>query len=98
MVICFKNVILSLVVCLLVTRQKYTGFVINSSSDFISWNSGGYKGGARGPRPPYKNFFGHWAPTPYLRVWMTAPPPHPPSLEGLDPPLWNSQLWQHMKS
>ena len=58
--------------------------------------SGESRGGARGGPPPLfldqtearraeKIWGGDRAP-PYLRVWMTAPPPLPSS-EGLDPPL-----------
>ena len=55
--------------------------------------SGGSRGGARGPTPPYvstklrperpKEIFLETGLPPYLRVWMAAPP----LFEGLDPPL-----------
>ena len=57
--------------------------------------SDGSRGGARGPallifRPNWgpkgrKNFSGDWGSPPYLRVWMTVPPP--PLFQGLDPAL-----------
>ena len=58
-------------------------------------SSGGFRGGARGTRAPTlfldqtdsrraeKSFFGDLPPSPYLRVWMTPPPPAPLS-QGLD--------------
>ena len=57
---------------------------------------GGSSGGARGTwASPYfwtklrpevpKKFFWETAPLPYLRVWMTAPPP--PRSQGVDPAL-----------
>ena len=55
------------------------------------------------PPPPLifldlkKIFFGDRAPPPYLRVWMTAPPPpHPPLSEGLDPVLTLSLNFLHL--
>ena len=60
--------------------------------------SGRSRGAARGggrPSPLFldqteaggteKNFFGHHPP--YLRVWITAPPPPTPFSQGLDPAL-----------
>ena len=60
--------------------------------------SGGSRGGAGGPGPPYfstkmrpigpKKFFLETGRPSYLRVWMTRPPqPLPPLSEGLDSPL-----------
>ena len=59
--------------------------------------SGGSRRGARWTRPPLiftpnwgpkggKKFFWDRAP-PFVRVWMTGPPPLPPLYEGLVPPL-----------
>ena len=57
-------------------------------------SSAGFRGGARGTRAPIlfldqteaqraeKSFFGDLPPSPYLRVWMTPPPP--PLSQGLD--------------
>ena len=56
--------------------------------------SGGSRGGGPGPplflnqteaRRAQKNFFGDRLPPPFLRVWMTGPPP--PLSQGLDPAL-----------
>ena len=62
------------------------------SGGLIAGSRGGTRGG--GPPPPLfldqnearraEKFFFEACPTPYLRVWMTAPPP---LCEGLDPPL-----------
>ena len=73
------------------TRIEIIIFIAMVSHGLLSlWkSSGGSRGGP--PPPPYfstKIFFPiFWRPPPpYLRVWMTAPPPSPLS-EGLDLPL-----------
>ena len=73
------------------TRIEIIILIAMASHGLLSrWkSSGGSRGGP--PPPPYfstKIFFPiFWRPPPpYLRVWMTAPPPSPLS-EGLDLPL-----------